>query len=1466
MIATVSQNTASLKKEGSCSDDVLPKSPTSTEIVADKTTCCEDEHVVEQKEPARLDKTTTTTISTAHTSACIVMVTMEDESESSVSALTPEGALIRETSIRFTTEALLEPAAPMMTPPTTKDVVPLRKLSSPTTITTENHHGFDAPPCAGAVVVNESTATTLPLENKEQQCRVRQVVHAACQSVLAVLRADPRYVSNARFTEELSAHEIYGQHSLHLALQQVLQTLQTSKTVVGGRDDFYLDAFCEAVRRRDVSAAVTGAVLTALHKFVSFRLVDGSLDKIANGLIHCAFEETTVSLLSSATAAAETVPAAATAITSTQESGTMLGRRRASTITQQQPHLEESRSSNAEDEQVVLKLLQLCVLTVQTAVSTTVSTNEVRLSSGQITALLDTCWHVRHKAATASALLKSAAAFAAQQIISAVFSATAAANTRLTETRCEILHKLSNLLVVPLEIDAVAISKAASAAHEFAAVHSLTLLILVLETNDGSFGTPERDVLERAIFRDVTALAVQTADCTVLQHCFRVVHQLLSCLHLEHLKCELEVFVHAVHLRRLEKDSASTPEEKEVVLDGLLELCHAGGCSPMNLQDLYLNYDCDGVCTNLFEAVVAALVRTARPANWTTSTDTTVESRTKSAVTEMNIPLSAGSVHSTTPQTQMPLDMSKGKPTPNALSSTSTQTPAATTTAHHSKPVQTVTVASHAPLNHLNRLALEGILSVLELIAQGCEEGGSSNSGNTVTTVESSTELSLEGCLDGDDFRSACFGAEGLSEEVLQARKQTKNARARVVQVFNTSNPDKCEWLKVAVAEGLLESSTDSKAAAELLHKGPEDLDKRKLGIYLSRGPDKDFPFQASVRYNFAAIQDFSGLPFAAALRKFLSKFLLPGEAQCIDRLMEAFSKEFFLQQCGYSFFKNADAVYVLAFSTIMLNTDLHNPTIKAERRMTKEQFVKNNRGINGGEDLSEAFLSDLYDQIKGRELQVRPDLGVFLKKNKQDYKTAWEGVLEKKGDIASPVRILTGSRKRRSGSLNKDMFLILANSSVQAIIGIFTRSWDDALVVRTLRGLQQMVKLAAFFELDRVVNDVLQVLLPQGRDYILNCITLDQSAPTAMDGGASVETSTHVRNNSTTEDIFGDDETTVGAENDQLIPFGLLCSSDEHGQVDISGSASNRGLLALDSSFVLLRKNSTRVTDAWPAFIECLCALRDARALPSGLSDLDDFADSNGNVLPLSLFARASQKKLDEYHRSLADKYTTKNKGWFRSFFRKGKSEYQNESTDDVTTGAPKGELSVYGKTLLGVAEAADVENIVQMGSSQLPDATIRTLLDVLDSYPFENDPVGEQHAVFTLELAARALLSNRERAEDLFVLFLSKFENVLCKVTEIDNDVPAPFVIERIVVTILRSSIHLYEYPEVRQKRNGRVLLPCFNTCNSPSSSFAASSSSAGIASAVDNDTTEELHPGYFGSDGLRPRDYSPCQFSLL
>lgn len=68
--------------------------------------------------------------------------------------------------------------------------------------------------------------------------------------------------------------------------------------------------------------------------------------------------------------------------------------------------------------------------------------------------------------------------------------------------------------------------------------------------------------------------------------------------------------------------------------------------------------------------------------------------------------------------------------------------------------------------------------------------------------------------------------------------------------------------------------------------------------------------------------------------------------------------------------FASADTAYVLAYSIIMLTTDLHSPQVK--HKMTKEQYVKMNRGINDSRDLPEEYLSQIYDEIAGNEIKMK--------------------------------------------------------------------------------------------------------------------------------------------------------------------------------------------------------------------------------------------------------------------------------------------------------------------------------------------------------------------------------------------------------------------------------------------------------------------------------------------------------------
>ncbi|KAJ1633654.1 Sec7 domain-containing protein, partial [Pavlovales sp. CCMP2436] len=111
------------------------------------------------------------------------------------------------------------------------------------------------------------------------------------------------------------------------------------------------------------------------------------------------------------------------------------------------------------------------------------------------------------------------------------------------------------------------------------------------------------------------------------------------------------------------------------------------------------------------------------------------------------------------------------------------------------------------------------------------------------------------------------------------------------------------------------------------------------------------------------------GLGLLEALRRLLSLFRLPGEAQKIARILEAFAQQHARTGADAAEFGHADGVYVLCYSIVLLNVDLHNPNVK--KRMTPDDFVRANRGINDGADFGEGLLRRVYESISGEQLRL---------------------------------------------------------------------------------------------------------------------------------------------------------------------------------------------------------------------------------------------------------------------------------------------------------------------------------------------------------------------------------------------------------------------------------------------------------------------------------------------------------------
>eukprot|EP00435_Cladocopium_sp_Y103_P059122 s9_g21.t1 len=147
----------------------------------------------------------------------------------------------------------------------------------------------------------------------------------------------------------------------------------------------------------------------------------------------------------------------------------------------------------------------------------------------------------------------------------------------------------------------------------------------------------------------------------------------------------------------------------------------------------------------------------------------------------------------------------------------------------------------------------------------------------------------------------------------------------------------------------------------------------------------------------FSESFDWGAADIEKALRSFLEAFLLPKEAQQIDRILRVFAHAYYhkhVEHCrssgkeGAGYLKHPDAAYTFAFSVILLNSDQHNPKLK--KRMSVKDFISNNRGINEGEDIPQEVQVQVFESIRQDEIKT-PSSGSFIE---GISRTRWEDFL----------------------------------------------------------------------------------------------------------------------------------------------------------------------------------------------------------------------------------------------------------------------------------------------------------------------------------------------------------------------------------------------------------------------------------------------------------------------------------------
>lgn len=212
---------------------------------------------------------------------------------------------------------------------------------------------------------------------------------------------------------------------------------------------------------------------------------------------------------------------------------------------------------------------------------------------------------------------------------------------------------------------------------------------------------------------------------------------------------------------------------------------------------------------------------------------------------------------------------------------------------------------------------------------------------------------------EGSDSHSEASG-EVSDVSTIEQRRAYKLELQEGIALFNRKPKKGIEFLINANKVG----NTPEEIAAFL--KNASDLNKTLIGDYLGEREE----LSLKVMHAYVDSFDFQNMEFDEAIRTFLQGFRLPGEAQKIDRIMEKFAERYC--KCNPKVFTSADTAYVLAYSVIMLNTDAHNPMVK--NKMSPDDFIRNNRGIDDGKDLPEDYMRSLYERISRNEIKMKED------------------------------------------------------------------------------------------------------------------------------------------------------------------------------------------------------------------------------------------------------------------------------------------------------------------------------------------------------------------------------------------------------------------------------------------------------------------------------------------------------------
>ncbi|XP_032634126.1 Golgi-specific brefeldin A-resistance guanine nucleotide exchange factor 1 isoform X11 [Chelonoidis abingdonii] len=488
----------------------------------------------------------------------------------------------------------------------------------------------------------------------------------------------------------------------------------------------------------------------------------------------------------------------------------------------------------------------------------------------------------------------------------------------------------------------------------------------------------------------------------------------------EHLKFQLEMYIKKL-MEIITVENPKMPYEmKEMALEAVVQLWRI----PSFVTELYINYDCDYYCSNLFEDLTKLLSKNAFPVS--------------------------GQLYTT-----------------HLLSLEALLTVIDSTEAHcQAKVLSNI----HQQEKEVVKPSTETASSTKEP-SNNNEKVSEGNSPNVVTELSGACPPT-SGCLMADQMKQGCQDLEGGSDAAekniprkptrfscllprTQELMEIKSKKKLLITGTEQFNQKPRKGIQFLQEKNLLAIPMDNNEVAQWLRENPR-LDKKMIGEFVSDRKNID------LLESFVGTFNFQGLRLDEALRLYLEAFRLPGEAPVIQRLLEAFTEHW--RKSNGSPFANSDACFALAYAVIMLNTDQHNHNVRKQNiPMTLEEFRKNLKGVNGGKDFEQDILEDMYHAIKNDEIVMPEEQTGLVKEN-----YIWN-VLLHRGATDEGIFL-----HMPPGSYDHDLFTMTWGPTIAALSYVFDKSLDETIIQKAISGFRKCAMISAHYGLSDVFDNLI--------------------------------------------------------------------------------------------------------------------------------------------------------------------------------------------------------------------------------------------------------------------------------------------------------------------------------------------------------------------------------------------------------